>query len=96
MPILHSGPLHRNGKGAQTYFRADFVRQFGFPLDVGDDIVAQLIPHRAVVLLPTDETLEYPFEVDHPSRIDPKVELDGLPIEPAAADLRDFEEGETG
>lgn len=97
--ILERRPLASHGHGGQLYLRKEFANQFGFPLAPGADVAVQLVPHRAVVLLPLVEDLEYPLTVPHPQRIDPKTDLHDFPIEPLdqpdadASSLYDFEEG---
>lgn len=98
MSVLASLELREHGHGGQLYLKKDFATQFGFPLETGREVLVQLLPHQAVVLLPLDDPLEYPLTVPHPQRIDPKTDLGGLPIEPLdeeppTTELHDFEPG---
>lgn len=74
MPVISGGTLHPNGRGAQAYFPPDFVRQYAFPLEIGTGYSALLVPHRAVVLLPNREPIEFPLEVPNPRTIDENVD----------------------
>lgn len=97
MTILESFQLREHGQGGQLYLKKDFATQYGFPLVPGGDVLVQMLPHRAVVLLPIDEPLEYPLTVPHPQLIDPRTDLGGFPVEPLdeepTTELHDFEPG---
>lgn len=96
MSILHSAKLYANGSAAQSYIPPDVVRDHGFPLEIGKNVIVQLVPHRAVVLLPGAKPTEYPFDVTHPQRVDPRIDVSDFPIDdidPDAA-LSDFERGD--
>lgn len=60
-PLRETRPLTENGRGGNLYLGAEFLRQIVCPLDAGDTVVAQIIPHTAVVLFPA--TPRYPVEI---------------------------------
>lgn len=60
-PLRATRPLTENGRGGNLYLGSDFLRQIVCPINVGDTIVAQIVPHTAVILFP--ETPRYPVEI---------------------------------
>lgn len=93
--LLYNGTLRANRRGAQTYLPVDFVRDSAFPFELDEGFLAQIVPHTAVVLLPTRTPIEYPIEVKHPRRTDPRIDLSDFPIEPRDDEsLFEFEAGD--
>ena len=60
-PLRETRPLTENGRGGNLYLGAEFLRQLVCPLTPGSPVIAQTIPHTAVVLLPGEP--DYPVEI---------------------------------
>lgn len=62
MPLVVARPLQENGNGGHVYFGPDYLGQHvAPPIQPGNEIVAQIVPHQAIVLLP--EEPDYPLEL---------------------------------
>lgn len=60
-PLRETRPLTENGRGGNLYLGAEFLRQVVCPIEAGDTVVAQIVPHTAVILFP--EPPRYPVEL---------------------------------
>lgn len=60
MSLRATGTLHENGKAAMPYLAGDLVQDAQFPLSIGGEFTAQIIPHNAVVLVPAAVDIDYP------------------------------------
>jgi hypothetical protein len=71
MTLRITSTIHANGNGGMPWLAPELMQESRNPLGLTDEIIAQVVPQQAVVLLPNTD-LAYPVELtlNHPDDID--------------------------